>query len=168
MASNPPSPTAVPTAGAPPVRRTFQTQSGSVDPFIIHLIDSKADAVRAELKAHVQTELQSALKPIQADLEEIKRLPGTKTLFAAVFSGALAILAILAFAADRFDGGMAASGALVQQATEQANTIAQINANIAALKSQVQTNANTQGSAGPKQAPGFHSPAGSESSPAGK
>lgn len=135
---------------------------------VIHLIDSKVAAVSAEMRAHVQTEVQAALKPIHDDLTELKKLPSTKTLFAAVFSGALAILAILGLAADRFDGGMSASGALAQQAVVQANTIAQINANIAALRTQVQTDANTQRGAGPKQAPGFHSPAGSETAPAGK
>jgi len=48
-------------------------------------LDAKRE--RAEMKAHVQTELQAALKPIHDDLDQIKRLSSTKTLFAAVFFG---------------------------------------------------------------------------------
>lgn len=118
----------------------------------VHYVDAKIGESEARTKAYMQNELQSALKPIHDDLAKLRELPGRGTLIFTVvgtgFTLATAVLAILAFAGDRFDGGMAASGALATQAEQHAKTIADINSKLDAIEQSQQDAQNRDRSPG--------------------
>jgi hypothetical protein len=174
MSSNPPS---KPQVGATlgPAGRNRQSQgysSGALDQAtVIHLI--KAEVAISEARMNVElgkleatisrAEFQRASdnKSLSDKVDSVaETLPKTTTLvFTIIGTGAsavIAILGILAFAGDRFDGGMAASGALQQQASEQAATVAKISASIDDLKAQVHNADKPQASPRDRQSGTVH------------
>jgi hypothetical protein len=78
------------------------------------------DAKLGLMKAEMNSEFTAALAPLKTDLD---RAPGWSGVFAVI--GAMVtlvglVLGVLAFAGDRFDGGMSASGALAADASNDA------------------------------------------------
>lgn len=168
MATNPPASAAQNKSAISSAARNRPTQPYSNSTLdqatVLHLIKSEVAVVEAKMNAElskldanlVKAEAQRTIdyKSLSDSLTAVSStLPSTKTMvFTVIGTGAsifLGILGVLAFAGDRFDGGMAASGALSAQATEQAATIAQINANIAALRAQAQSPAAQLGQKAP-------------------
>ena len=74
-------------------------------------VDLKVDKMKSDLKF----EFHGELEPIKNRLDKVPGWAGHFAVIGAVFTALGIILAVLAFAGDRFNGGMSAAGALTQQ-----------------------------------------------------
>lgn len=82
----------------------------------IDLITPYIDAKMGEARASIVSELEKSIMPMKGRLD---LLPTTWTLISVAGATLLGGLAIVAYAGERFDGGMAASAAFSQEIAAQ-------------------------------------------------
>lgn len=90
---------------------------GGMDASTRHYVNAKTDAVRAQNDARF-AEVLARFDVLKADIDNKPTPPNIWQIAGVVGAGIGALVAIAAFAYDRFDGGVAA-GVLVEQAVSQ-------------------------------------------------
>lgn len=89
-------------------------------------VDARDDALRS----HVDAEFSK----LRADL---KSIPSKGTIWGAVATGVGLLLAVLAIAGDRFDGGFSAAGVFAEQTEQNKQALEQVRTEVSQTKQDI-------------------------------